>query len=144
MAPRNFTDYVPPPTPIIFLSEEPVVFVLGYFLTVLQLEYQSPLLPTQTIISHVALLSKVLLKSRQIRSKAFPVSKKARAFLEVQGALCLLLYFFSFLITKSYQLSLTQLTFIKPFYIFILFLFLYFHVFSPSFKISSYVISNLC
>jgi len=104
-----------PPTPIIFLSEEPVVFVLGCFLTDLHLEYQSLLLPTQTIISHGTLLSKVLLKSRQIRSKAFPMSRKAH------GVLCLLSYFFSFLITKSYQVSLTQVTLVKPCYIFIIF-----------------------
>lgn len=91
------------------------MFVLGDFLTNLQLEYQSPLLPTQTIISHVALLSKVLLKSRQIRSKAFPMSKKAH------GVTLFVHFFFSLLITKSYQVSLTQVTLVKPCYIFIVF-----------------------
>lgn len=88
-----------PPVPIIFLSEEPVVFVLGYFLTDLQPEYQSLLLPTQTIISHVALLSGVLLKSRQIRSKAFPMSKKA------YREPCLLIYFLLFLSPKAIKLA---------------------------------------
>lgn len=111
LSPSNFTHYVP-----LVLSFSFQKNLLCLFLAVswqprdLQLKYQSLLIPTQTIISHVALLSEVLPKSRQIRSKAFPLSKKAH------GELCLLFFFFF-----SYQVSLTQVTLVNHGFIFIIF-----------------------